>query len=213
MERASRFATRALGERFMLSRGLLRCVLGEDLGVPPVTVPLATERLGKPFVPAWPDYRFNLSHTENRTWVATTCGRSVGIDVEEKTRTGLNEAAAAFLSLSEQEEWRKLTVEQRDQYLLETWTRKEAALKAWGVGFSLPPNLLSLPETPISGWSRLAPPPSRADLFPLLLSPVNDHEVEGCVAIACAASQEPPLIEEVTRSWEVVHNACNFRLP
>ena len=136
--RAWRFRAEADRRRWILARGILRCVLGRYLGVGPVSLRLDAAPLGKPFLhsPAGSSWlRFNLSHAGGMALVALCRGREVGVDLEP-VRALSDEDAFARRILSEREraELSLAPEELRRRAFFEGWTRKEAYLKATGEG-------------------------------------------------------------------------------
>jgi 4'-phosphopantetheinyl transferase len=71
--------------------------------------------------------------------IAITIGREVGVDVERiRTDLDLDSIAARFFSASEYKILASLAGPARYEAFFACWTRKEAYLKARGVGLSLP---------------------------------------------------------------------------
>jgi 4'-phosphopantetheinyl transferase len=83
--------------------------------------------------------QFNISHSGDLVLIAIAKGRAVGVDVE-KIRTDLDpdSIAARFFSANECKVLASLAGPERYQAFFTCWTRKEAYLKARGVGLSVP---------------------------------------------------------------------------
>jgi 4'-phosphopantetheinyl transferase len=154
-ERAARFRFDVDRERFIIAHGLLRTLLGKHLGARPEELRIARGPYGKPYIEGT-DLRFNLSDTKDALLIAFAHGREIGVDIETMTRTvdhmAVGEhyftaeeilairAAGSIATLSSG------TVDPPGRLLgaadgntskrrfLEFWTRKEAVLKASGVG-------------------------------------------------------------------------------
>ena len=122
---------------FAAARGILRIVLGRYLKIPPGDARFGYGPRGKPFVSApATEVRFNLSHSHGRAMFVFARGREVGVDLEAGARLkddwpGL---ARRVFSTREQAELAALPEEQRRGAFLNGWTRKEAYLKATGLG-------------------------------------------------------------------------------
>jgi 4'-phosphopantetheinyl transferase len=117
VERAERFHFERDRTRFLARRGLLRIILGYQLGVDPHTV----------------------RHSHGLALYVIGWNRNVGIDVE-KIRP-LHEAepiARRFFSTSEVTAIQELPESQKMLGFFNCWTRKEAYLKATGDGLSRP---------------------------------------------------------------------------
>lgn len=103
-------------------------------GLPLSPVEWAVGSHGKPFLPADPDFHFNLSHT--RGMAAIAAGPvSVGLDIEQRTDRG---DAVARRVMSNGEYMLYQTSLERDAAFTELWTLKEAYAKLTGLGFALP---------------------------------------------------------------------------
>jgi 4'-phosphopantetheinyl transferase len=125
-----------VGRRYLAARHALRCVLGAALDLPPARVAIEVDALGKPHV-ANGTLHFNASRSAHLALVAVSTRDPVGVDIE--LARGLDDAdrlARTTLTESEQREWER----GRDtRAFLGCWTRKEACLKALGVGLTVPP--------------------------------------------------------------------------
>jgi 4'-phosphopantetheinyl transferase len=140
-ERAGRFHFQKDRENFIVSRGLLRKILGLYLGSNPGDLRLQYGSHGKPFLEKslGGKLQFNLSHSHNLALLAVTRGREVGIDVERMCPQVVEEPIAErFFSAYELATLRSLPVEQQVDAFFNCWTRKEAYIKARGDGLSCP---------------------------------------------------------------------------
>lgn len=83
--------------------------------------------------------RFNLSHTRGLVGCALTLDSAVGFDVEHSGGRGASlELAQRFFAPPEIAALEGLEAEALRSRFYETWTLKEAYLKARGLGLSLP---------------------------------------------------------------------------
>ncbi|HEX4521711.1 MAG TPA: 4'-phosphopantetheinyl transferase superfamily protein [Gaiellaceae bacterium] len=105
--------------------------------------PLAHERdsHGRPFVPGHPELRLSMSHAEGMLLVAVADGCRVGVDVEIVRDRGISSLPAHALS---ERELNDLGEPPGLETFLSYWTRKEAVLKAAGVGLAIEPSLVEL---------------------------------------------------------------------
>jgi 4'-phosphopantetheinyl transferase len=107
-------------------------------------VVLRRSRAGKPELKG-SDLRVSLAHSGEVAVVAVTSGREVGVDVEVlRAGTETWSLSSHALTHSESERLEALPVSQRSGAFLWMWTRKEALLKALGVGLALDPRLIEL---------------------------------------------------------------------
>lgn len=137
-QRAARFHFKADRERFILAHGCLRDILARYLHCEPGQLSFFTGEYGKP---ALVDKKidFNLSHSGDYALIAIAYGRKVGIDVEKvRQERELESIASRYFSTREVSEFMALPTEQRESAFFNCWTRKEAYIKALGLGLSLP---------------------------------------------------------------------------
>ena len=139
--RASRFRFERDRRRYLAARLALRHVLGAALGVDLAAVRLAEDGNGKPCLADDPDRcHFNLSHSGGLALIALSRAAPVGVDLE---LAGMMEAdgdlVAACLCPAERCQWNAIGLAARRRAFLDLWTRKEAALKAVGLGLSVSP--------------------------------------------------------------------------
>jgi 4'-phosphopantetheinyl transferase len=121
------------------TRGLLREVLGQRLGLDPERVELTLAEGGKPRLPRpHADLRFNASRSGERAAFALAADREVGVDVElVRDELDVDLIARRALSPAELQAWHELPPARRVAAFFEAWARKEAYAKAWGEGLAL----------------------------------------------------------------------------
>lgn len=132
LARAARFKFDHDRERFMLGHGWMRELLAHYLGRSPASIHAERGRFGKPFLPDG-ELHFNLSDTKDAIAFAVCRSVEIGVDVETIDRRVDHEAVSAHYFTPE-EQHRIAQSEQPKRTFLEFWTRKEAVLKASGVG-------------------------------------------------------------------------------
>ncbi|HXG50500.1 MAG TPA: 4'-phosphopantetheinyl transferase superfamily protein [candidate division Zixibacteria bacterium] len=141
-QRAARYRFARDRDRFVAARGLLRVLLGMYLNVEPRQLRFAYNPYGKPALVPQPDgtdVEFNLSHSGDLALYAIARGRAVGIDVERiDPAKGTMEIADRFFSAAEIKSLRELPQELRTAGFFNCWTRKEAYIKARGLGLAIP---------------------------------------------------------------------------
>jgi 4'-phosphopantetheinyl transferase len=82
-----------------------------------------------------PDLRFNLSHTRGSAVIGLACGRELGVDIERQRPMGdLDAIASSVMSAKERMAWRTISEKDQECAFYRLWTRKEAYLKAIGLG-------------------------------------------------------------------------------
>jgi len=123
-------------ERLMLSRGLLRVLLGHFLGIKPTKLQFKTNPWGKPYLANYA-LQFNVSHSGSALVFALGDGYSVGVDVEQiRPLQCPHRLIQRYGTLAEQTHWQTLTPQARERYFLQLWVAKEAYSKALGTGLT-----------------------------------------------------------------------------
>jgi 4'-phosphopantetheinyl transferase len=140
-ERADRFHFETDRRRGVIGRGYLRLLLGQILNFPASKLQFEYDEFGKPSLTPKrePPLKFNVSHSGDFVLIAIAIGRAVGVDVE-RIRTDLDpvDIAAHFFSANECKILASLVGSDQYEAFFACWTRKEAYLKAKGIGLSLP---------------------------------------------------------------------------
>jgi len=151
-QRASRLLFERDRDRFIVARARLRQLLAARLGTRPDSVELVYGAHGKPALAPWyadTDLRFNVSHCDDLTLYAFSCGREIGIDVEAvRPIRDADDIAARFFSQRENRAYRALERRDRPLGFFQCWTRKEAFIKALGDGLSYPLDRFDVSLTP-----------------------------------------------------------------
>lgn len=142
-ERAARFHFDRDRERFVAARAALRDVLGRYLRVAPGLIQFAYGEHGKPGLggeSAASSLTFNLSHSRELALVAVARSKAVGVDVEfVREDFACAEVAARFFSPDECSALGALPPgAPYAEGFFNCWTRKEAYIKARGLGLSIP---------------------------------------------------------------------------
>ncbi|MGC2403001.1 MAG: 4'-phosphopantetheinyl transferase superfamily protein [Acidobacteriaceae bacterium] len=137
LERLRRFHFVADRQRYAAAHVTLRRILGAYLGQPPEAVSFAANRFGKPeLADASSSLCFNLSHSRTVAVAAVGCGHPLGVDVED-IRPIEPGVAETHFSAAELSELRRLGGEAWLNAFYRCWTRKEAILKAEGIGLQI----------------------------------------------------------------------------
>ena len=141
-DRAERYRSATDRDRFVVARGLLRCILGRYLGTPPERLRFCFGSHGKPSLAGkegGADLEFSVSHSSGLALYALARHRQVGIDVEQVRPIGdIEQLVERYFSLSEQAAFRALSRQQQLEGFYRCWTRKEAFVKAKGLGLTFP---------------------------------------------------------------------------
>ncbi len=124
--------------RFVLSRGMLRKLIGAYLAINPTEIKLYYNTYGKPLL-IDENLQFNLSHSKDYILIAFSYDSPVGIDIEYcKREIDLLSLANEICTDSEYKILSSLSGQEQCFAFYRCWTRKEAILKARGLGLSFP---------------------------------------------------------------------------
>lgn len=140
--RAQRFYRDEHRHRFVVARGVLRCLLGRYLELDANDVAFAYGPYGKPDIDdAQNNARVSFSVSHSHAWVvcAFVRERRIGIDIEHRAGDRHDSLVDHVLSESERRRFAYLPGTERAAAFLDIWTRKEAYLKAIGTGLAMAP--------------------------------------------------------------------------
>jgi 4'-phosphopantetheinyl transferase len=141
-QRAMRYYRPVDRDRFIVGRGILRKIMSVYLALPPGQLRFTYNEYGKPAVSDDQNDRaldFNLSHSAELILCAVARGRVVGIDIEYiREDFATLEIAEHFFSKDEVTALKSLPADQRTRGFFNCWSRKEAFIKAKGMGVSYP---------------------------------------------------------------------------
>src|SRR5258706_10840959 len=150
--RAARFHFARDRDHFTACRGILREMLGEYLGKSPASIEFSYRAYGKPAHrpgDSRPPIRFNVSHSSGRAVLAFARNCEIGIDLEPiSPEFAGEEIAKRYFSAREVAELIALPAEMRPEGFSLCWTRKEAYVKARGLGLQIPLDSFSESLTP-----------------------------------------------------------------
>jgi len=137
-KRAARFYFAEGKRRHIIAHGCLRDILTRYLNCEPDQLNFSANEYGKPVLEDH-ELEFNLSHSGDFALIAVTQKCRVGVDVEHHRPDLEHEKIARrYFSPNEVAELMALPPGQRIIGFFNCWTRKEAYIKAHGLGLSLP---------------------------------------------------------------------------
>jgi 4'-phosphopantetheinyl transferase len=146
LERLQRQRTSIARRGFALSRIALRHVMATYLGIPAWRVPLAIGSRGKPHLCGVTGLRFNLSHSHACAAIAVSHRSEVGVDIEPWDSFDDSQEMWPLACSADERHWLSAspTPEDASRRFGRLWTRKEAILKAIGIGIGIDLRLLQL---------------------------------------------------------------------
>lgn len=142
LNRAQRFHFAADRRHFVLRRAARRYLIGRYLNLEPSAIRFLTGNCGKPGIAGQEQHgglRFSCSHSGDLALITFARGREIGVDLEQ--RRPLPEAlqlAHSLFAPAEISELAKLPATRQQNAFFDCWTRKEAFVKALGLGLSFP---------------------------------------------------------------------------
>jgi 4'-phosphopantetheinyl transferase len=182
-QHAARFHFLKDSHRYIAAHGCLRNILARYLRCEPGQLSFSTNEYGKPVLEER-ELEFNLSHSSDFALIAVSRGHKVGVDVERvRQDIELESIASRFFSQNEVAEMMVLSPDRRAIAFFNCWTRKEAYIKAHGLGLSLLLENFDVSLTPNEPAILRAtrPDPEEAARWELI-----SLEVDPCYAAAIA---------------------------
>lgn len=138
LARAERFHLDLDQTRFIAGRAALRSVLADRLGCSPAVVRFSYGRNGKPMLEGRLGHvEFNLAHSGGDAVIAVADGAAVGVDIE--LLRPIDDVQSLARLVFSDAELRELELSPDPaKAFLNGWTRKEAYVKALGLGLTVP---------------------------------------------------------------------------
>jgi 4'-phosphopantetheinyl transferase len=136
-KRAQRFHFARHARRYTVARAVLRMILSRYLNIAPNLIEFSYSEHGKPAVAATA-LQFNVSHSDEMAVYAFTRVADIGVDIEKVEPHFKDDLAQRFFSPGEYDALAALTGDAQVHAFYRVWSRKEALLKALGMGLHLP---------------------------------------------------------------------------
>ena len=178
-------------QRKQLICGYRNQLLSKQLNRPVQSSDFAATEYGKPYLPAYPDFGFNHTHSQNFYELATSKSiQNLGIDIEELNRNVRFEALAQHAFHPEElKQWQALHYD--PEYWFKVWTTKEAVLKASGLGIRINLNELNTQIHPHQDGGRCEHPEIGIYAY-------QNYILAGCM---------------LTVAWQSEHSCKGLRFP
>jgi 4'-phosphopantetheinyl transferase len=174
--RLRRFHTDQDRSCFVLSRGILRHLIGQFLNKSPQSLIFTYNPQGKPRLLSSKTLYFNLSHSRGYAIYVFSYDHKVGIDLEyQRVRCNIEGVTKRFFMKNEYYFIKNLIDKAKTAAFFDIWVQKEALLKAlgWGLANFLSKVEVALPPAPM-GWLNAGDFKFQANewlLYPLPLIP------------------------------------------
>ena len=141
-QQQQRYIPPAKRHEYLVTRVLVRRVLGEALGKAPESLQFVCNEWGRPAVlldSSAAPLHFNLSHTDGLVVCLVSTAHEVGVDTELFSRAPrLLALAPNVFAAKELDDLAALPADAQAQRAVLLWTLKESYIKARGMGLSLP---------------------------------------------------------------------------
>jgi 4'-phosphopantetheinyl transferase len=134
-----RFIPALKRHEYLVTRVMVRTLLGEALGIAPEDVHFLQNEWGRPDLPPPAPLRFNVSHTPGLVVCLVSRSHEVGVDTELLSRAPrLLALAPKVFAARERAELSALPPGAQEARAVRLWTLKESYIKARGMGLLLP---------------------------------------------------------------------------
>jgi 4'-phosphopantetheinyl transferase len=184
--RAAQFHFEVHRRRFQVAHGALRLILGLYLRRLPADIAFRKSDHGKlELAEDVDDLRFNLSHAADGALLGVTRGRDLGVDLENlRMIPDLEGLAQQFFAPGEVADLLAVPHPERGLAFFRCWTRKEAYIKALGLGLACPLDRFRVSLAPAEGTRLLEVDGSAAEAARWVLREVIPWPgYIGCVAV------------------------------
>ena len=201
---AQRVGSAEANDRFIQCRLILRLLLGCHIGDGWYSLPFEYGAGGKPALPPESPVQFNIAHSGDLAVFALSHSSGnpvqIGVDVElMRPRPNCMDLALRFFHPDESAYLASLPAYRRDAEFLQIWVRKEACLKAAGIGIA--GNLDSF--SAIEANDLVSLPGSQAAWFQEL-----GIAIPGSAAVASTCPLPPIFIEPLQTTRHVLQRLC-----
>lgn len=138
--RATRFHHARDRSRYLAAHVALRLVVDRCGGIAPQRQRYECDALGRWRLANQPEWRFSLSYAGERALIGVAGGHAIGVDIEVARPMGdADELAALHFDAAEGRAYQGRPDRAATHLFLRGWTRKEACLKAIGLGLRVAP--------------------------------------------------------------------------
>lgn len=178
--------------RFVIRRARLRRILAERCRCDPRKLTFTANEFGKPAV-AEAGLHFSASHSDE-LWVVAIASRPLGVDCERiSPLPDWRDIAASLFGRCEVDALAAIETNRAPRAFFDCWARKEAFVKALGIGLSYPLDAFAVSVT---GQAEILGGGDGWTIAPLSLGPLYAGAVvvedDGTPLDVCMRKAEPP---------------------
>lgn len=157
--RARRFIFDADRHRFMITHSQVRLILGALLNIHPANLVFIKNPHGKPSL-VGSRLKFNLSHSRDLGLLAVILDQEIGVDIEViRPEVDRDSLASRFFAPQEVHALSNLPESERLEGFFNCWSRKEAYIKARGLGLKIPLRKFTVSVAPGQPAAVISPDP------------------------------------------------------
>jgi 4'-phosphopantetheinyl transferase len=201
-KRAARFVFHRDRERFIAAHAALRRVLARYAGRDAAELRFAADPNGRPRLIGEFPFDFNLSHSGALALIGVAARGPIGADIEVlRPVEDADAIASRVFSASEAAAIAAVDPAQRDRAFLTCWTRKEAFLKALGLGLIADTRCVEVGVEPDP--RRVVLPPGAASAGSTVELTVATRDVHESAVAALAIAGAAPVFHYKRRSLEL----------
>jgi 4'-phosphopantetheinyl transferase len=146
--RAQRFRVEKDRLLFVAGRSVLRHILATYLELEPYQIELSKTPEGRPYLHESQNalgFDFNISHSGEKLCIAVSQDGRVGVDLEYLDGERVDELISSqVFAVDELDYLNALTGKEKVSAFYSLWVRKEACLKACGIGLGIEPSTFSV---------------------------------------------------------------------
>jgi 4'-phosphopantetheinyl transferase len=138
LKRQERIQIQTKKFQFVITRGILRTLLGLYTRTPAQAIQLSYDSFGKPALTPPSSLNFNLSHSGDLALLALTQGSELGVDIERvRAMKNIFGIAERVFTPTENDLLSSFTSSEAQlDFFFRCWARKESLMKAMGTGFA-----------------------------------------------------------------------------
>lgn len=151
--RANQFYFKRHQHRFTVARARLRLILANYLSCDPRALRFGYGAQGKPYLLDAPTLQFNLSHSKNLALLAVGETYPLGIDLEFFSARPYGGIGQQVFSKIENHRLKNTIKPLKPLVFFHLWSKKEAFIKACGLGLSYPTKTFDVHPRPLSNES------------------------------------------------------------
>lgn len=123
--------------RTLIGKILIRSIVAQEYKVKNRSIYFSINQWGKPFLEGYPEFNFNISHSEDYVLCAVD-DKPIGIDIEKIRSIEYEDIAKSFFTKDELDYIVKKDIDNKLNKFYEIWTLKESYIKCCGQGLCIP---------------------------------------------------------------------------